>query len=49
MCREEGVRLTADLARRSLPKERDIDFKHLLTLSTADIKKEFLNNTKYFS
>jgi hypothetical protein len=49
MCKEEAVRLTADLARRCLKKHRDINFEHLLTLTTAQVKADFLNNTKYFT
>jgi hypothetical protein len=29
MTREEGIRLTNDMARLKLPKDRDMDYSHL--------------------
>lgn len=42
MCKEEALRLTSDLARRGLKSQRDIDFEHLLTRTTAEVKADFL-------
>ena len=40
MCREEGLRITNDLARLRLPHERKIDYKQILGLETGSAVKE---------
>lgn len=40
MCREEGLRITNDLARLRLPHERKIDYKQILGLETGSSVKE---------
>ena len=40
MCREEGLRITNDLARLRLPHERKIDYKQILGLETGSAIKE---------
>jgi hypothetical protein len=40
MCREEGLRITNDLARLRLPHERKVDYKQILSLETGSAVKE---------
>ncbi len=40
MCREEGIRITNDLARLRLPHERKVDYKQILGLETGSAVKE---------
>ena len=38
MCTEEGLKLTYDLARRTLPKERKVDYEQLIK-NSGDLKE----------
>jgi len=40
MCREEGLRLTNDLARLRLPHERKVDYKQIISLENGTAVKE---------
>lgn len=40
MCREEGLRITNDLARLRLPHERKVDYQQILALETGTAVKE---------
>ena len=40
MCREEGLRITNDLARLRLPHERKVDYQQILALETGSAVKE---------
>ncbi len=42
MTREEGLRLTNDLARLTLPSERKFDYLALLSFENSEVKKEIL-------
>jgi len=38
MCREEGLRITNDLARIRIPSERHIDYSKIMKLSNSEVK-----------
>jgi len=43
MAREEGIRLSNDFHRLTIPSERDIDFKKIATnFSNFDVKENIL-------
>jgi hypothetical protein len=45
MAREEGLRITNDLARLTLPRERAIDYTEILNLETgAEVKESVLKD-----
>ena len=44
MTREEGVRITNELARLSLPKERQFDYTKLLSYENTEVKHEVIKD-----
>lgn len=43
MCREQGLRITNDLARLTLPKDRSVNYEQIAReMTTSDIKKDLL-------
>ena len=48
MTREEGLRLTNDLARLSLPHERKMDYKQILSYPASQIREEIIKNEDRF-
>jgi hypothetical protein len=42
MCREEGLRLTNDFERLTLPSERNVDYAGISQLKNTEIKNEIL-------
>jgi len=46
MCTEEGLKITYDLARRTLPKNRNVDYEHLIKSSTE--MKDVLKDEQMF-
>ena len=48
MTREEGLRITNDLARLTLPHERQIDYTAIMGYDNAQIKEEILQDEQKF-
>ena len=49
MTREEGLRITNDLARMRLPHERKVDYRQILSLDTgASVKEAVLKDEEMF-
>lgn len=45
MCREQGLRITNDLARRTLPHERDVDYiKIAHEMTNSSIRQDLLSD-----
>jgi len=44
MCREEGIRLTNELHRLTLPSERNIPYSEAATWSNSRVKEELLTD-----
>lgn len=44
MTREEGLRLTNDLARLTLPHERDVDYLKFINFENSDVKEEIIKD-----
>lgn len=49
MCREEGLRVTNELARLTLPHERKIDYKQILSYENSkQVKETILKDEQIF-
>ena len=48
MTREEGLRITNDLARLTLPHERNVDYEKLMTLENTGVKHEIVKDEQKF-
>ena len=46
--REEGLRITNDLSRLSLPQQRDIDYKRVAAMTNAQAKEEILQDEQNY-
>lgn len=44
MCREEGLRITNDLARLTLPHERKIDYAQIAGFDNSQVKSDILQD-----
>jgi hypothetical protein len=44
MCREEGLRLTNELSRLTLPSERSVDYLSIMKMSNTDVKENVLKD-----
>ena len=47
--REEGLRITNDLSRLTLPKERNVDYKNIAKMTNSDIKLDVLQDEQVFT
>jgi len=48
MTREEGLRITNDLARLTLPHERKINYEKLMGFENTDVKHEIIKDEEKF-
>lgn len=48
MTREEGLRLTNDLARLTLPHERHVDYASIMNLENTEVKEEIIKDEEKF-
>ena len=44
MTREEGLKITNDLSRLTLPHERNVDYEKLMTLENTEVKHEIVKD-----
>lgn len=49
MTREEGLRITNELSRLSLPHERNFDYLALLSFENTEVKEEVLKDDSKFT
>jgi len=50
MCREQGLRITNDLARLTKPSERNVDYGQMAhTMKSTDIKRDLLDDEMAFT
>ena len=48
MTREEGLKITNDLSRLTLPHERNVDYEKLMTLENTEVKHEIVKDDQKF-
>ena len=46
--REDGLRLTNDMARLTLPHERSVNYVAIASMANADVKQEILQDEKSY-
>ena len=46
--REEGLRITNDLSRLTLPKERNVDYEEIARMSNALVKEDILKDEQSY-